>query len=163
MVLQIYKERIETVYETFAPEKVDGVSGLLKKAKGDYHDLYKRICSKYGAPPEDEVNGVESALDATVPALELQQWAQMVDGDKVTFVDFQKAMAGGSITGSISMGPDVTATMKACYLDFIDNHATVLVDTMAAAKRPYDSKLHTSFCDNIGACGSTDPDDFFEL
>lgn len=174
-VARVYKERLKAIYEEYAPEKLESVDKLLARAKGQEHHLYARVCAKYGVFEEEPYDGrpspqeevakaelVEAALEATVEDVRSQQWAEADDFGKKAFVDFQKAMSGGSITGSISMGPEVTEKMAACYQNWATDHKDTLIARMAAVARPYDTKLHKTFCENARACNS-DPDDFFEL
>jgi hypothetical protein len=53
-VPKIYSQRIKDLYKSHAPDKVSGVSDLMKKSKGKEHELYLRICNKYGTDPEEE-------------------------------------------------------------------------------------------------------------
>lgn len=120
-VAKVYKERLVAIYEQHSPDKLASVDSLLARAKGKEHDLYVRVCTKYGIAEEAEYKGSESlqeleekkklierALDTTIEDVKTQSWAESDNEGRKIFVDFQKAMSGGSISGSISMGPEVS-------------------------------------------------------
>mmetsp|Transcript_27624 Transcript_27624/g.95061 ORF Transcript_27624/g.95061 Transcript_27624/m.95061 type:complete len:224 (+) Transcript_27624:61-732(+) len=165
----VYSKRLEALYSIHSPDKVSTVSALLAKAKGREHDLYSRVCAKYGAAEEPRHDDsaakavlARAALKATVPALDRTQWATIDEGGASHFVDFNKAMSAGSITGSLSMGGDVTDNLKNCFKLFVADHEDQLVARIAGVSRIADSKLHKDFCDDQNYC-PTDPADFSEL
>jgi len=49
-----YTDRIEALYKTHNPTKVNAVANLLSRSKGKEHKLYERICAKYGVTPKAE-------------------------------------------------------------------------------------------------------------
>lgn len=161
-----YKERLKAIYTEHAPDKLDGLDALLGRAKGKEHDLYARVCAKYGVveePADDKAALASVALTATVEAVANEQWAEMDDAGNRAFVDFQKAMSGGSITGAVTMGPQVSQKMAACYAEWARDYEPTLTAAIAAVRRPYDSQLHKTFCGGTAHACASDPDDFFEL
>ena len=163
---RLYKERLAAIYQEHAPDKLECLEALLGRAKGKEHDLYARVCAKYGVveePADDKAALASVALTAAVDAVANEQWAEMDDGGTKAFVDFQKAMSGGSITGAVSMGPQVSEKMSACYAEWAHDYESTLTAAIAAVRRPYDSQLHKTFCEGTARACASDPDDFFEL
>lgn len=171
---KVYEQRIKAIYKTHAPDKEKGVSALLKKSKGGEHELYVRICTKYGVSPEAEYDpkavtapseddtalwkfaAAEEAIAATVASASAEskiQWAKSgVDG-KRAFVDFNKAMQGGTLE-NLSMGGDVSKELHACMSHLAKEHENTIITAIAESEKPYSSGLHKKFCKEVGCCGA---------
>jgi hypothetical protein len=169
-VAKTYEQRIKSVYEKHAKDKVKGVAALLKKAKGKEHELYERVCNKYAVDAETEYKlpakgdkeeamwkyaaGEEALVLAVASATkEGVQWAKSgKDGDR-KYVDFNKAMMSGTIE-NISMGGDVGTELKGCFAHLSKEHENTIITAIAESEKPYSSGLHKSFCRDVGHCGA---------
>ena len=87
-----YAKRLKALYSQHAPDKTSKIDDLLRRSKGDEHNLYLKVCQKYKVDPEEEYApsthetfqykraAAETALDETVKGLDQgQQWAVMGD------------------------------------------------------------------------------------
>eukprot|EP01084_Bolivina_argentea_P070564 128303_1 len=54
-VINEYKKRIENIYRSTNPSKLNKIDKLLKKYSNNPHELYIKICSKYGIIPKSKV------------------------------------------------------------------------------------------------------------
>jgi len=52
-----YRRRLKDIFNDHNRAKLSSVDKLLSKYKGTEHDLYEKVCSKYGIDPEDEYYG----------------------------------------------------------------------------------------------------------
>merc|ERR1711907_749617 len=51
-VFDVYLKRMHDVYEKHAPSKKASVKGFLERSSGEEHDLYLKVCKKYGVSPK---------------------------------------------------------------------------------------------------------------
>jgi len=54
-----YKKRLKEIFRKHNRSKVSGIDSLLSKYSGREHELYEKVCNKYGIDPEDEYYGVD--------------------------------------------------------------------------------------------------------
>jgi hypothetical protein len=163
-----YGKWIRDLYDEHAPEKSEGVKGLLKKSKGKEYSLYTRACAKYGVepkpeyippPPGDEMMWkYDAAAEALVLAAKLHekegvQWAQTGVEGKRQFADFNKLMSSGGTMENMSMGGDVGTRLGACAAHLAEEHDGELATAVAHSEKPFSSGLHKTFCKVHGHCG----------
>ena len=55
--MDIYRKRVTTIYEKFAPDVKVNIDQLLKSNRQHIHKMYTKICTKYGAPCLDSYDG----------------------------------------------------------------------------------------------------------
>ena len=85
----VYRERLQEIFLKHDPAKVKTADHLLQKSGiGREHDLYLKVCNKYGVPPEDEFdpeNDLEEDFVEKDIATEdaLQRAINSVNGGKV--------------------------------------------------------------------------------
>jgi len=56
-VSAVYKSRLKEIFSKYNPSKVHNVDSLIAKYKGSEHDLYEKVCRKYGIDAEEEYEG----------------------------------------------------------------------------------------------------------
>jgi hypothetical protein len=82
------------------------------------------------------------------------QWAKTGKEGERAFMDFAKAMNGGTID-NMSMGGDVAEDLKKCFEHIGAEHESLLINTVAESSKPYSSGLHKTFCKDYSYCPAT--------
>ena len=55
--MDVYRKRVEKIYEQFAPDVVVNIDQLMKANRQHIHKMYYKICTKYGATCDDAYDG----------------------------------------------------------------------------------------------------------
>lgn len=107
----------------------------------------------------------EKALETVVSDRKVQ-WAQTGNEGERKFVDFNKAMNGGSMN-NMQVGGHVAEKLHVAFGALASEHGHTLASAMASSPRLYDAGLEKTFCsEDVGVCkrkGEADPDDRDEL
>lgn len=163
----LYTQMLRDIYAEHAPSKLASVASLLKRSKGKEYELYLKVCDKYNIEPEepseepsdDEIfvhkRGLaHAAIGATVAGIKPStQWATVGETGSRKFVDFNKAMQTGSMSGSMNMGPETLTQLLGSYKFYAQEHGADLANAVARVARVYESKLDKEFCVGIEHCG----------
>jgi len=142
----------------------------LANAPGKAQALYMKQCKRHGITPEPEPSSgapaaggddverkqglAEEALEKAVASVEAGgsvQWAMMGEEGKRQFIDFNKAMQGGSMS-NLQMGGHVQEQLHGAFSALAEEHGSTLTSAIAESARLYDAKLHKTFCMEVGAC-----------
>ena len=158
-ILSVYEERMFEVYEEFEPEMARGkkrkkVEKVIAREvkKGLYparriHELYSKVCEKYGVDPEGIYEGLkptgtpeerkqrltEAALNSTLEHVKSKdvQWAVSGSEPNRKYIDFNKAMQGGT-SESISSGGDIADQLSKAFEHYTSNFN----ETLTVIRRP---------------------------
>lgn len=105
---------------------------------------------RYKPAAQDDSEGklelAEAALDATVASAKGgTQWAVVGTAPERKYVDFNKAMQGGTMN-NLRMGQDVAEGLHAAFSTLAEEHRGLLTSAIAEASRVYDAGLDKTFC-----------------
>jgi len=60
-VQQVYAQRLQVIYQKFAPNKLGNIPKVMQKYRGNEHAMYIKVCQKYGINPQNQYTGGNSA------------------------------------------------------------------------------------------------------
>lgn len=172
-VLSVYEARLMALYEEFDPPMTKGVKRkkvkelLGKEAKKGLfparklHEVYSELCKRYGVEPQEIYEGevakgspeeqrlrlTKAALSAALSHVNAkgQQWATTGEAPHRKYVDFNKAMEGGTAE-SISSGGDIAENILKTFTFLATNHNETLT---VSPSRSLD--VHDDCVDRIAA------------